>query len=301
VSGDEAFFPNPDWIDLYRDLLDDANLTIFNEVTAPAEAGASFEASLRPGGKGAAMLDELRGDPITAPLAALVQVAAMAAHRFGVHAVTQLDGALTSFERLPLLESHLAVAPVARTAIEHLSAAAWIFDPDIPPRTTIARYLKMVNANARAAAGIRGASPSSQAWIRQTVAHQTRIYLQTGASLSKGHRAQVKATTIDQIERALALGATLNIERESNESKAVEMYGLLSAWSHPNFIEQILGDNRRNLGNSVRYEPSGRPELSRLGLYVAARLLRTVIELELRLVGSTDNWAERSLERLRQF
>lgn len=66
------------------------------------------------------------------------------------------------------------------------------------------------------------------------------------------------------------------------------LYGLLSAWSHPNFVEQVLGDMRIPAGGGTLQVPTPNVELSRITVLSTARLLRVVVELLVQVTGAVD-------------
>ena len=226
----------------------------------------------------------------------------MAANRFTVTAMCHLDGFCTALTALSAVDSHAAAAPLARAALEHLGAAGWILDPSVDPPTTIARYIVLLKASAAEAAGLRVGSQPASDWIKSFGDKQALVLERAGYTLRESeHGVALRATYVDRIDRTLRLGAELGIEAPQHDTGAEGLYGLLSAWSHPNFVEQVLRDRRIAVADETMYYPRPNPELSRLAAVSTARLLRIVVELLLRIAGAEDYWSDRAVDKIRRL
>jgi len=293
---------NPEWVDLITLLLNDATTTLTSRVIDPAQAAASLGPTFLAGGRGFVVMTTLRADDSTAPLAALWQVSVGVARRFAVTGMCQMDGFRAALELLPAEDSHAGAVPAARAALEHFGAAGWILDPTISPATTIARYIVLLKDSAVRAAVMRNGTAQADS-IREFADKQALILERAGFSLKNvDHSDPVRATTIGQIERSFRLGAELGIESKQDETRADDLYGLLCAWAHPTFVEQVLGDMRVPVQGGIMHVPRPNFELSVLAAISTARLLRVVITMLLRVAGEPDDdWSERSMVLLHQM
>lgn len=303
-AGDEVRV-NPEWIRLVAELVDDAHDTIGRHFTSPMREASSLEASLLPNSRGAAVVAELRTSSSAAPLGELWLVAVMAANRFAVTGMAHIDGLRAVLTVLSAEDSHVAAAPAARAALEHLGAAGWILDPAIPPRTTIARYVALLKDSAAAAAGLHRGDEQKANWLQAFANKQVHVLHQAGGSTrQRDHSAAVQANGgyAAQIDRTLQLGALLGIEAAQDKTRAKDLYDLLNAWVHPSFVEQVAGDMYiAAAGGGTLHVPRSNLELSRLAVVSTTRLLRIVVELLLRVAGAADDWADRTAYQIRRM
>jgi hypothetical protein len=195
----------------------------------------------------------------------------------------------------------MAALPIGRTALEHLAAAAWILEP-LPPTTTVARYVDMLQTSGNASAGIRSAHPEAADRVRSVVDPLVRRLSDSGISRRESaHGFPIRADWSGLIRRAMELPAEIGIERPVEATMANEVYGLLCAFTHPSIVELTLRDLRRASGETVQSVPVASPELVQMTAIACARLLRGAVALLLRVLGSGEDWAERSGKLVRRL
>lgn len=292
---------NPDWIDALADLVQDAHDTIHDNLVVPSRHGATFAEALRLDSPGTRAIAALRADPSTEHLVSLWELAIWSANRFVVSATAQLDGLLAVIRTVHIADAHMAALPIGRSALEHLAAASWILEP-LPPKTTMARYVEMLQTSGNAAAGIRSAHREDADRVRSFVDPLVRRLGDSGISRRESaHGHPIRADWSGLVHRAMELPAEIGIEQPVKVTMANEAYGLLCAFTHPNIVELTLRDLRRASGDGVLSVPVASPELVQLTVIACARLLRGAVALLLRVLGSGEGWAERSGQMVRSL
>lgn len=282
---------NPAWIELLQGLTD----TAFGRTAAITDRlqTRAFNSSWEDDSPLATAVAELESQPNSPELLSLHQMTVMHARRMAAIGMAQLDGLTSILRASHLVDVHASIAPLARSAAEHLALTGWLIDPALPARTQIARHIVHLNASRKAFQGIRSglvARPSVQFAEQKDQAAQ-----RAGLSLHvRSHGHPLRGREVDWIKASLAAGATLEIERPQEHSRAAELYGLLCSFSHPNIIEQLDQDQWDGAACETMVIPQPRPEIVRLSALLVARLLRTGTWMLLRLWGLEERWAEDS-------